>query len=240
MRWRTSSLCCSRSLDIDAIEVIDACATKYNFMPHYPGMGVGGPCLPSNPYYLISEGVRVGNIPYMIRLAREINDRMPDHVVELVMEGLNGVGKTVNGSKIAVLGVAYKPDVKDIQLSPVERLARRLTEMGAHIAIYDPYFVGEEVFGARGETSPEEAVEDSSCIVIGTGHKAFKELDLERLATIAKMPAALVDARNVVDPRRTTEAGFRYMGVGRSSRVAAKDPSDDRRGVEQALEKRID
>ncbi|MGA2665967.1 MAG: nucleotide sugar dehydrogenase, partial [Nitrososphaerales archaeon] len=111
---------------IDTVEVINACATKYNFMPHYPGTGVGGPCLPVNSYYLITEGLRVGNIPYIIRLAREINDRMPDHVVELTSEALNEVGKTIRGSKIAVLGITYKPGVRDVQLTPVEHIVRRL------------------------------------------------------------------------------------------------------------------
>ena len=205
-------------LGVDAIEVINACATKYNFMPHYPGAGVGGPCLPSNSYYLISEGVRAGNIPYIIRLAREINDRMPDHVVELVGEALNEAGKTIRESRIAILGVAYKPNVKDVQLTPVERVFSRLKEMGAQVQLYDPMFKGERVFGLLVRDKLEDAVRNADCIVVGTAHNEFKNLDLRRLSKIAKKGAAFVDARNVVTAAGAVQAGFAFRGVGRRPR----------------------
>ena len=200
---------------IDTVEVINACATKYNFMPHYPGVGVGGPCLPSNSYYLIVEGMKAGNIPNLIRMAREINDRMPDHVVELVSEALNDVGKTVRGSKVAVLGVSYKPGVKDIQLTPVERVVSRLAAMGASISLYDPMFKGEKVFGRPVSRSLEEAANAADCVVVGTAHKEFEKLDLGRLARLTSKKVAFVDARNVADPKEAARLGFAYRGVGR-------------------------
>jgi nucleotide sugar dehydrogenase len=200
---------------IDTVEVIKACATKYNFMPHYPGVGVGGPCLPSNSYYLIVEGMKTGYIPGLTRMAREINDRMPDHVVELVSEALNDVEKTVRGSRVAVLGVSYKPGVKDIQLTPVERVVSRLVDMGASISLYDPMFKGEKVFGLRVCQSLEEASKAADCIVIGTAHKEFETLDLGRLARLASKKAAFVDARNVANPKDAAKQGFSYRGVGR-------------------------
>jgi nucleotide sugar dehydrogenase len=202
-------------LGIDAKEVIDACATKYNFVAHYPGAGVGGPCLPSNSYYMIAEGVKVGNIPYLLRMGREINDRMPDHVVELASEALNRVGRTIKGSKVAVLGIAYKPDVKDAQLSPVTVIARRLEEMGAIVAVYDPMYKGETVEGFKVAPSINEAVRGAACLVLGTAHKEFKELDLQALSRLVLMPSAFVDARNAVDPDSAASAGFVYSGVGR-------------------------
>ena len=202
-------------LGVDAIEVINACASKYNFMPHYPGTGVGGPCLPANSYYLISEGMRAGNIPYMIRLAREINDRMPDHVVELVGAALNEAGKTINGSRIAVLGVAYKPNVRDVQLTPVERVVTRLKEMGANLELYDPMFKGEQVFGFPVRSTLEKAATGADCVVIGTAHTEFKHLDIAKLSTLMKGHAALVDSRQVVPPEKAIEAGFAFRGVGR-------------------------
>lgn len=205
-------------LGVDAIEVINACASKYNFMPHYPGIGVGGPCLPSNSYYLISEGVKSGNIPYLIRMAREINDRMPDHAVELVGEALNEAGKTVKGSKIAVLGVAYKPNIKDIQLTPVQRVISRLREMGARVDIYDPMFKGEEVFGIRVKPNLEAAVKSADCLVIGTAHDEFKRLNFDELARLANMQAGFVDARNVFPPDSAIRAGFAFRGVGRRAK----------------------
>jgi len=204
-------------LAIDTIEVINACATKYNFMPHYPGPGVGGPCLPSNPYYLIVEGLRVGNIPYLVRMAREINDRMPDHVVTLVTEALNEVDKTVKGARIVILGAAYKPNIHDMQLTPLRRIYEELKEMGATLTIYDPMFKGEAVFDTRGKESLDEAIENADCIVIGTAHTQFKNLDLARVAKTCNRPAALVDTQHVTDPLAVKKQGMAYRGVGRLS-----------------------
>jgi nucleotide sugar dehydrogenase len=202
-------------IGIDTIEVINACASKYNFMPHYPGAGVGGPCLPANSYYLISEGLRAGNIPYLIRMAREINDRMPDHVVELVGEALNEVGKTIRDSKVTVLGVSYKPGIKDIQLTPIERVVVRLLEMGATVELYDPMFKGERVFGLQVRESMEEAVRKADCIIIGTAHAEFKDLDMAHLSSLVAKKPAFVDARNVVSPKQAVMNGFAFRGVGR-------------------------
>ena len=204
-------------LGIDAIEVINACASKYNFMPHFPGAGVGGPCLPSNSYYLISEGVKAGNIPYLVRAAREVNDRMPEHVVQLVSEALNEVGKTIRGSKIAILGVSYKPQIKDVQLTPVEPICNNLSRLGAMLDIYDPMFAGETVFGYPVRRSLAQAVNGADCIVIGTAHREFVETELKLMAQLAESPAALVDSRNVVNPRDALAAGFMFRGVGRRS-----------------------
>jgi len=203
-------------LDIDIIEVINACATKWNFTPHYPGPGVGGPCLPANPYYLIYEGIKVGYIPHLIRMAREVNDRMPEHAIMLVTEALNDVKKFVNGSKIAILGVSYKPNVHDLQMTPIKRIHQGLKTMGATIAIYDPMFKGEEIFDSRVTKTLNEAVKGADCILIGTDHEEFKNLDLATLAEAANMPSALVDTRNVVTPSEVKKHGFSYRGVGRA------------------------
>ena len=203
-------------LRIDTKEVIEACATKYNFMPHYPGPGVGGPCLPQNPYYLIVEGMKVGNIPYLVRMAREINDRMPEHVVMLVTEALNDVGKTVRGAKIAILGVTYKANVHDIQLTPARRIFHQLKQMGALMTIYDSMFIGEKVFGVKCSESLTKAVRNVDCILMCTDHKELMNLDLGDLARLSHMPAAFVDARQVVDPLEVLKSGFSYRGVGRA------------------------
>lgn len=213
-------------LGLDALEIINACSSKWNFMPHYPGGGVGGPCLPANSYYLIAEGLKVGNIPYLIRMAREINNRMPEHVVELAGEALNEVGKTINGSKVAVLGVTYKPNLKDVQLTPVQMVCEKLVALGASIEVYDPMYAGEAVLGFEARGSVREAVEGADLVLIGTAHKEFKELDLREISLAANGPAALVDCRHVVDPRSAHEAGLAYRGVGRVPRgkVGARSP----------------
>jgi nucleotide sugar dehydrogenase len=203
-------------LGIDTIEVIDACATKYNFMPHYPSAGVGGSCLPQNSYYLIFEGTKVGNIPQLIRLAREINDRMPDYVVELVSKALIEAGKTVDHVKVAILGITYKPNVRDIRLTPMEKVVTKLVGIGARLTIFDPYFKNENVFGLKASNSMEEAVEGSDCVVIGTAHKEFYQIDLKVLWNLCRKPAALVDTCNTVNPEKARKCGFVFRGVGRA------------------------
>jgi nucleotide sugar dehydrogenase len=202
-------------LGIDAIEVINACATKYNFIPHYPSAGVGGPCLPANAYYIIDEGLKVGYIPYLVRMAREINDRMPDHVVTLVTEALNKIGKVVSKSKIVILGVSYKPNVHDLQMTPFKNVFHGLELMGASVTIYDPMFKGETVFGVKVAQNMDDALKAADCIIIGVSHEEFKKIDLVHVAEVCNHPAALVDTQNIIAPARAKELGFSYAGVGR-------------------------
>jgi nucleotide sugar dehydrogenase len=202
-------------LDIDMIEVVDACATKWNFVPHYPGAGAGGGCLPVNTSYLIYEGAKMGCIPRLIQTAQEINEKMCEHAVMLVVEGLRDIAKVVRGTKIAVLGVAYKPNVHDTQGTPVEHICYRLKKMGASVTVYDPLFRGEEVFGFRVSKTLKEAVENADCIVIGTSHHEFQNLDLHEIVKISKMPTALVDTGHLIEPSKAIELGFSYRGIGR-------------------------
>jgi len=204
-------------LGIDILEVIEASSTKWNFMPHYPGAGVGGPCIPSNPYYLIREAQRVGYIPHLIRLAREVNDRMPAHVVELVMEALNEIGKTVNGSRIALLGVSYKPDISDIQLSPAEPIIRSLRRLGAELRGYDPCFPNQTVLDLRLDSSIDSAVGGADAVVLCTAHKEFKKLDFGKLSGLMSSPGAFIDARGAVDKSAVIKSGLIFKGVGRTS-----------------------
>lgn len=225
-------------LGVDMIEVIKGCSTKYNFMPHYPGPGVGGPCLPSNPYYLIVESLKVGNIPHLIRLAREINDAMPDHVVDLISGALNDAGKTLKGSTISLLGLSYKPEVKDIQQSPMEKVLVELLRLGATVRSYDPMYKGEVVFGVKVEDTLQAAVEGSDCVVIGTLHKEFENLNLDAFVKTLNMPAAIVDTRNALDPGDVINHGFAYRGVGRPVGKWISSEADTKVGLVIDLDKR--
>jgi len=202
-------------LAIDTFEVVRACSSKWNFVPHYPGAGVGGPCLPTNSYYLVNEALRVGRIPYLIRMAREINDRMPEYVVLLVSEALNDVEKTVQGSRIAILGASYKPDLRDVQMAPSKQIVEGLARMGARITMYDPMLKSEKVFGVKTAVNLVKAAEQADGIVICTAHKEFYNMDLSLLARVVRMPAALVDARNVVEPDKARRLGFSFRAVGK-------------------------
>ena len=113
--------------------------------------------------------------------------------------------------------MAYKPNVRDVRLTPVERVATKLREMGAELEVYDPMFKGEVVFGAGVRGSLREAAQGADCVVIGTAHDEFKGIDLKELSQLVRGPAALVDSRHVVSPERAARAGFAFKGVGRGA-----------------------
>jgi UDP-N-acetyl-D-glucosamine dehydrogenase len=128
------------TLGVDVWEVVEAAATKpFGFMPFYPGPGIGGHCIPLDPLYLSWKARMHGFEARFIGLAEEINSGMPDHVVELITDGLNRHRKPVNGSKILVLGVAYKRDIDDVRESPALSILKKLREKGAIIAYSDPH-----------------------------------------------------------------------------------------------------
>jgi nucleotide sugar dehydrogenase len=133
--------------------VIRAAATKWNFNVYYPGAGVGGHCLPVDPYYLVQKAAEVGYHAQMITSGRAINDSMPFHVLNLIVDALNEQGRAVNGSKIAVLGLTYKENVGDYRESPSAVLIGELTKKGADVHVVDPH-VEERVL--REFAAPEE------------------------------------------------------------------------------------
>jgi len=139
-------------LGIDILTVLDAADKKYNFQIHHPGAGVGGPCLPVNSYQMLNsaKGVQDGLLK-IVKVAREINEFMPFHVVELLQDTFKEVGKKLSLSKILVLGISYKPNVKDIQLAPAEMIVSKLQELEADVKIYDPYFKSMNIYGIQTE-----------------------------------------------------------------------------------------
>ncbi|MDX1798340.1 MAG: nucleotide sugar dehydrogenase, partial [Candidatus Lokiarchaeia archaeon] len=163
-----------RKLDIDYMEVLKGAATKYNFLPHFPGPGVGGPCLPSNPYYLIDDGYKVSFTPNLVRVATEVNQRQPFHIIELIFEGLNKINKTIANTKIAILGISYKANVKDIQISSVIPIISELQKNKAIIGVYDPYYKEEEALGFKIERNYEFIKQKYPMIIVHTDHNEFK------------------------------------------------------------------
>ena len=128
------------ALNIDTWEVIRAAATKpFGFMPFYPGPGIGGHCIPLDPHYLSWKARQHGFDSRFIGLAEEVNSRMPDHVVQLVADGLNDERKAMNGSCILLLGVAYKKDIDDVRESPALSIIDRLRAKGADVHYHDPF-----------------------------------------------------------------------------------------------------
>ena len=207
-------------IGLDTIEIIKAASTKWNFQPHYPGAGVGGPCLPANPYYLIQEAIKVGFVPHLIRVAREINDRMPQHIIELALQALNQAGKSVKTAKIAILGITYKPDVHDFQLSPAIPIIQALQQFGAKVVIYDPLIQSADTLnhnflnGTTCANSVEEAITNADCIIIVTAHRQFSQLKIKDVEKLAAKPLTIVDGRNIFDLNELP-SGIIYFGVGR-------------------------
>jgi nucleotide sugar dehydrogenase len=201
-------------LGIDTFKVLEAAKRKYNFQIHYPGAGVGGPCLPINSYQFLNTAKRTGSKLNIIKYSREINEKMPDHVINLILDGFKKCNKSIKGCKVLILGISYKPDVKDIQLSPAEIIINKLKILGARIKIYDPYYKGNQVFGINVEQNIEDILSEVDASIIVTAHKEFQEIDL-KIFTKMKTPI-LIDSRGIIDISSANDAGLVFRGLGRA------------------------
>ena len=180
-------------MGIDVWEVIDAAATKpYGFMPFYPGPGLGGHCIPIDPWYLTWKAREYNYHTKLIETAGEINDSMPDFVVQRCSEILNKQGKALNGSKILVLGIAYKKDIDDYRESPVLPILDRLTYSGADWEAVDPYIPEFKLHGQLMDTVEitEEKLKSADLVLVATNHSDF---DYEMLLENSK---AILDTRS--------------------------------------------
>ncbi len=173
----------SERMGIDIWEVIKAASTKpFGFMPFYPGPGVGGHCVPVDPYYLFWKAREYDFYPRFIELAAELNQSMPYHVLTKITEALNTRGKTLQRAKVLVLGVSFKPDVDDARNSPAQRVIELLLGGGAEVCYNDPHIpqfaVGRDVFYPAETTlnsTPltQDLLESQDCVVIAAGHTSY-------------------------------------------------------------------
>jgi UDP-N-acetyl-D-glucosamine dehydrogenase len=187
-------------MGIDFWEVVDAAKTKpFGFMPFYPGPGVGGHCIPIDPYYLSWKAREYDFYAEFIELAGEVNQAMTHHVVELTRRGLSRHGKPLSGARVLVLGVAFKRDIDDARNSPAERIIELLLNGGAQATYHDPYVssfrVGGNVFHREPVTLEsvdltEDVLAAADCVIIVTDHLS---VDYERVVKLAKL---IVDTRN--------------------------------------------
>jgi UDP-N-acetyl-D-glucosamine dehydrogenase len=192
------ALMCDR-FDLDVWEIIDAAASKpFGFMPFYPGPGLGGHCIPVDPIYLSWKARSNGFEARFIELAGMVNGYMPKHVIHKVVDALNDREKSLKGSRILIIGVAYKPDVGDIRESPALEIIHLLRERGAHVSYHDPYVPELITEGMAMKSVPlthasgdaESELSDSDCVVIVTHHST---IDYDFLVKNAKL---IVDTRN--------------------------------------------
>jgi UDP-N-acetyl-D-glucosamine dehydrogenase len=184
-----------RKLGISVWEVVSAAATKpFGFMPFWPGPGLGGHCLPSDPYYLSWKVRMEGYEPRFITFADEINRHMPAYVVQLVTEALNDRARAVRGTRVLVLGVAYKPNVADTRDSPALEIIDMLTARGAHVAYHDPHVPAVPVGVRRLESVPAPRPAEHDVLLILTAHAGYD------------WPALVREAPLVIDTRNATGA----------------------------------
>ena len=168
------AIMCNR-LQVNVWEVIEAAATKpFGFMPFYPGPGLGGHCIPIDPLYLSWKLKTLNYRARFIELAGEVNSEMPYHVVNRVQDALNDCEKSVKGSRVLLLGVAYKKDVNDVRESPALDIFKLLEQKGARVQFHDPHVDSLKTdTGVHRSQSLEGAVESSDCVVVATDHSAF-------------------------------------------------------------------
>jgi len=209
-------------LGVDVVKVIEAAHTDPKTHILTPGPGVGGYCLPKDPYYLTQPASEAGFEPRLIPTARMVNEDMPLHVARLVEDALQEAGLKIRGSTVAVLGLAFKGNSGDLRNTPVLPIVRALEERGVGVKAYDPLVDPDEARayfgGIRLAGSVEEAVEDASCILVAADHVEFRRLRLQRLLDRAGGLRAVVDTRHILDPDEVRRVGLAYRGVGRGQR----------------------
>jgi UDP-N-acetyl-D-glucosamine dehydrogenase len=214
-------------MDIDIWEVIEAAKTKpFGFMPFYPGPGVGGHCIPVDPYYLSWKAREYDFYTKFIELAAEVNSDMPYHTVQRAIHGLNQRGRTIKGARVLVLGVAFKPDVDDARNSPAERVIELLLKEGAQVSYHDPYVphfrVGGDVFlrqAAQFDSASltPETLTEADCVLIVTGHSAVD------YAWVVEHAQLVIDAVNAT--RQVPQRDDKVIRLGSSRSELTGDSS---------------
>lgn len=195
-------------LDIDIVDVIKGASSKFSFMPHWPSCGVGGHCIPVDPYYLIERAKASGFDHEFLKIARKVNNSMPDYTVELLQDALNKVKMPLNGTKVGLLGISYKANVADLRESPALKIIKLLKDNGAEVIIFDPYTTKHSTVG-----SLEELLEKSEAVLLATDHKEFKEMDSKLFKT--NDIKVIVDGKNCLNKEEIEKYGIIYKGIGR-------------------------
>jgi UDP-N-acetyl-D-glucosamine dehydrogenase len=196
-------------MGIDVTEVIKGASSKFSFLPHWPSCGVGGHCIPVDPYYLIRKAETIGFSHDFLKLARRINNGMPDYTVELLQDELNELNLSVKNTPIGVLGVSYKANIDDTRESPSFKIIEKIKKMGGKVMVFDPF-----VKKYSTEKSLQSILRKSTAILIATDHAEF----LNRIngETLKKYGIKIViDGKNCLDKEEIESQGIRYKGIGR-------------------------
>ncbi|WP_256622110.1 nucleotide sugar dehydrogenase [Methanolobus chelungpuianus] len=203
-------------MDIDTWEVIDAAATKpYGFMAFYPGPGIGGHCIPLDPFYMSYKAKKYGFIPRFIETSGEINNFMRIHAINLIERGLKQVNKGLYGSNVTVMGLAYKKNITDTRESPSKKIIEELINLGAHVKAYDPYASSITThYGViASEENMESALDKADCAIFVVDHAQFKEIDIQDAVKRMVSPV-IVDCKNMF----ANTDSLIYLGIGKSNK----------------------
>lgn len=194
-------------MGIDLVETIQAASNKpFAFMAHFPGCGVGGHCIPVDPYYLIKRAKQSGFDHQFLKIAREVNNSMPAYTVGLLQEGLNKISTSVKGTKVLVYGLSYKADVGDLRESPALEIIKLLKKLEADMLLFDPHLPEKS-----NVESMEVGLKSAKAILIATNHKEIKTVDFSKYPNIK----VIIDGRNCLDKQKIEKLGIYYKGIGR-------------------------
>lgn len=194
---------------IDVVNVIKGASTKpFSFLAHFPGCGVGGHCIPVDPYYLIESAKQNGFNHEFLSLARKINNGMPKYTVDVLTRAIKKSGLKSQGSKIAVLGVAYKADIGDDRESPSHEIIEEAKKMGYEVKIFDPY-----VPLKSNVRNLDEAMQDVSAVIVATNHAQFAKLLPSYF--VKRGVGIVIDGRNCLDKDKFLKSKIMYRGIGR-------------------------
>ncbi len=197
-------------LGIDVVNVINGAATKpFSFMPHYPGCGVGGHCIPVDPYYLIDYAKKNGYRHRFLALSLKVNEEMPSFTVGLLKDELKKRNKSLKGSKVAVLGLAYKRGIDDTRESPSFEIIHDLSKKGANVQTFDPYIPDKS-----SAESLDMAIKDVDGVIVATDHDLFKN-ELTKKLLKSKKVTILIDGRNCLNKSDFMDSKIIYRGIGR-------------------------
>jgi nucleotide sugar dehydrogenase len=195
-------------MKIDLIEVIEAASNKpFAFMAHFPGCGVGGHCIPVDPYYLIERAKKVGFNHKFLKEARSINNSMPEYTVELLEKELRKIKSKILNQKIGLLGLTYKADIDDIRESPALEILKILKKKKAKIKSYEPYIPEKSDF-----KNLEETLKNSDIIIIATNHIEFKKISGKLLKK--HNIKIVIDGKNCLNKSEIIKEGIIYKGIG--------------------------
>jgi UDP-N-acetyl-D-mannosaminuronic acid dehydrogenase len=201
----------------DYVEIARAANSQPYSHLHFAGVGVGGHCLPVYPYLLATEAYALDSRLRLVLDARKINDLMPNHTARLASTGLRACGKSVKRAKVVVLGISYRPNVKETRFSPSLELISTLKKRGARVTVFDPLFNGSEMesMGLVSEPNLRRAVEKADCVILTVAHDDFKNMDTIELAAHMSKRGLVIDCTGILDPTSVERSGLIYRGLGR-------------------------